>query len=46
VASKEKQAQPKIESPEHVDNWMEGLENHKRLMQILPFMKEQDEGYL
>jgi hypothetical protein len=30
----------------HFENWLEGLENHKRLMEILPFMRELDEGYL
>jgi hypothetical protein len=27
-------------------NWAMGLENHKRLMQILPFLQEMEEGYL
>jgi hypothetical protein len=30
------------ETGSHAENWTQGLENHKRLMQILPFMKDED----
>jgi hypothetical protein len=47
MASREKET-VNIESDvsKHFENWLEGLENHKRLMEILPFIRELDEGYL
>jgi hypothetical protein len=28
------------------ERWSEGLANHERLKKLLPFMNEDDEGYL
>jgi hypothetical protein len=28
------------------ERWNEGLANHERLKKLLPFMNEEDEGYL